>query len=160
VLPVPTPVEVPLSCTRYLYAVTTLHDRASCKLICLRATLQAARRSGESWRSLRIEGAQNVTDRALLGCGAKAAQLRELALAGLPGVSVRGLTAFMLCTELTSLELSDLPAFDAAEVTARRQPATLYRLLYRSSPCTPAWLASSMAHPLSLPDQFCCMLWG
>ena len=61
-----------------------------------------------------------MTDRALLGCGAKAAQLRELALVGLPGVSVRGLTAFMLCTELTTLELSDLPAFDAAEVTVRR----------------------------------------
>ncbi len=87
----------------------------------LLATLQAARRSGDSWQSLRIEGAPNVTDRALLGCGAKAAQLRELALVGLPGVSGRGLTAFMLCTELTTLELSDLPAFDAAEVRMCRQ---------------------------------------
>jgi hypothetical protein len=106
-----------MSCTRGLYTTAAIAtDRLDSLQTALLATLQAARRSGHSWQSLRIEGAPNVTDRALLGCGAKAAQLRELALVGLPGVSVRGLTAFMLCTELTTLELSDLPAFDAAEV--------------------------------------------
>lgn len=81
--------------------------------------VQAARRSGASWRSLRIEGSPDVTDRALLACGAKAANLQELALAALPGISVRGLTAFMSCNQLATLELADLPAFEDAEV--RRQ---------------------------------------
>ena len=121
-MPLPAPEDVPcpapVGCTR---PQQSQKHRLSSSQAILVATLQAARRSGDSWRSLRIEGAPNVTDRALLGCGAKAAQLRELALVGLPGVSVRGLTAFMLCTELTTLELSDLPAFDAAEVRMRRQ---------------------------------------
>lgn len=120
-VPLPGPQDVPCpapaGCTR---PQPPQKHRLNPSQTILVAALQAARRSGDSWQSLRIEGAPHVTDRALLGCGAKAAQLRELALVGLPGVSVRGLTAFMLCTELTTLELSDLPAFDAAEVTVRR----------------------------------------
>lgn len=77
---------------------------------------QAASRSGASWTSLRIEGAPDVSDRALLACGAKAPRLRQLALVGLSGVTVRGLTSFMTTTSLESLELADLQALDGGEV--------------------------------------------
>ncbi len=57
-----------------------------------------------------------MSDRALLACGAQAPGLRELSLVGLPRVSVRGLTAFMSCSALESLELADLHALDGGEV--------------------------------------------
>ncbi len=82
-----------------------------CQITLDSAAVQAARRSGGSWTKLRVEGAPEVSDRSLLAIAAQAPALTSLALAVLPGVSVRGLGALASCSRLTTLELSDLACF-------------------------------------------------
>ena len=78
-------------------------------------TAQAARRSGGSWTSLRLENSSEVTDRALLAASAQAGGLTDLSLSGLPRISVRGLTTFASCTSVTTLELADLYALNGGD---------------------------------------------
>lgn len=78
-------------------------------------TAQAARRSGGSWTSLRLENSSQITDRALLAASAQAGGLTDLSLSGLPRISVRGLTTFASCTSVTTLELADLYALKGGD---------------------------------------------